>query len=190
LAIRRKGEIDNMTELGNQPPTQDSNPTVEIGRPYMKDYGLDTTNLEGILKWEWISEHLLKAHNYWIASAQPNGKPHAMPVWGVWLEDTFYFSTGRQSRKGRNLVANPQVVVHLESGDEVVILEGIVREIKDIPLMEQIAKVYAAKYNGIETSTDPSSLENVVYALQHQVVYGWLESDFVNTATRWRFKYI
>jgi nitroimidazol reductase NimA-like FMN-containing flavoprotein (pyridoxamine 5'-phosphate oxidase superfamily) len=155
----------------------------------MADYGVDRTSLEGILQWEWVSAHLLKAHNYWVVSSQSNGKPHTMPVWGVWLGETFYFSTGRQSRKGRNMATNPQVVVHLESGDEVVILEGIVQEIKDIPLMQQVAKVYATKYNGIETSTDPSSLENVVYALQHQVVYAWLESDFVKTATRWRFKY-
>jgi len=36
----------------------------------------------------------------------------------------FYFGGGPQTVWARNLARSPQIVVHLESGDEVVILEG------------------------------------------------------------------
>src|SRR3712207_7363458 len=44
------------------------------------------------------------------------------PVWGVWVEGMFYFGSGPQKRKVRNLSENPHVGVHPEIKD-VVILE-------------------------------------------------------------------
>ena len=38
---------------------------------------------------------------------------------GVWLPDGFWFSTGSLAR--HNLAANPQISMHLERGDQVVI---------------------------------------------------------------------
>jgi pyridoxine/pyridoxamine 5'-phosphate oxidase len=52
-----------------------------------------------------------------------------MPVWGVWADDRFYFSTGRQSRKARNLAANAACVVCAERADEAVIVEGVAEEV-------------------------------------------------------------
>ena len=86
-------------------------------------YGI-TTDTEGMLPWSWAVERLAVAHNYWIATASEERGPHAMPVWGLWRDDAFVFSTGTESRKARNLAADPRIVVHLESGDEVVLLEG------------------------------------------------------------------
>ena len=38
----------------------------------------------------------------------PDGRPHCVPVWGVWpIDNAFYFSSGAKSRKARNLAANP-----------------------------------------------------------------------------------
>lgn len=45
-------------------------------------------------------------------------------MWGVWLDGVLYFGTGAGSVKARNLAANPALVVHLESGDKAVIMEG------------------------------------------------------------------
>src|SRR2546425_1061199 len=83
------------------------------------------------LPWSWAVERLLAARNYWICSTRPDGPPHAAPVWGLWLDDAVWFSTDRASRKGRNLLASPTVVVHLESGDDVVILEGEAELVQD-----------------------------------------------------------
>jgi Pyridoxamine 5'-phosphate oxidase len=76
-----------------------------------------------LLPWSWAEQRLVAARNYWIATTRPDGRPHCRPVWGVWLPDGFWFSTGSVAR--HNLVANPQITVHLESGDQVVIVEGV-----------------------------------------------------------------
>ena len=41
-------------------------------------------------------------------------------------------------RKGRNLAENPNVAVHLESGDDVVILEGVAEVVTDPGLVERL----------------------------------------------------
>jgi hypothetical protein len=75
-----------------------------------------------LLPWSWAEQRLVAARNYWIATTRPNGRPHCRPVWGVWLPDGFWFSTGSLAR--HNLAANPHITLHLESGDQVVIVEG------------------------------------------------------------------
>ena len=47
-----------------------------------------------------------------------------MPAWGAWVDGALYFDGSPETRRGRNLAQNSSIVVHLESGDEVVILEG------------------------------------------------------------------
>ena len=47
-----------------------------------------------------------------------------MVVWGLWLDGAFLFSTGRKSRKARNLAENKKCVVCTELAQEAVIIEG------------------------------------------------------------------
>lgn len=116
-------------------------------RPDMPGYGiLDAQSGAGLLPWSWAVERLESARNYWIATRWPNGQPHLMPVWGVWLQDASYFSTGRHSRMARNLTLDPRCVVSIEHADEPVILEGAAHEVKDAVLLEEVAQVYSSKY--------------------------------------------
>jgi Pyridoxamine 5'-phosphate oxidase len=102
----------------------------EVGRPYMPGYGIRPDG-EGLLPWSFVDERMANARNYWVATTRPDGRPHATPVSGVWIDGSFYFGTGPGSRKARNLAKNQHLVVHLESGDEVVILEGVAEEVAD-----------------------------------------------------------
>jgi pyridoxamine 5'-phosphate oxidase-like protein len=122
----------------------------ERSRPNFEDYGI-THAAEGMLPWSFASERLERSHNYWICTTRPDGRPHAMPVWGVWVEGALYFSTAPSSVKARNLGRNPALVVHLESGDECVILEGVAEQVldPDPALFERIADGYAAKVRGL-----------------------------------------
>ncbi|MBI3966464.1 MAG: pyridoxamine 5'-phosphate oxidase family protein [Chloroflexi bacterium] len=161
----------------------------------MPSYGI-STELEGMLPWRFVSEQMTTSRNYWIATTRPDGRPHVAPVWGVWVDDAFYFGTGRTSRKARNLAANPALVVHLESGDDTVILEGTAEVVTDEQLqaddlLTRLGDAYAAKYVNPETG-EPFRLEpdptgsSVVYALRAHMVLAWRESDFPTSATRWR----
>jgi hypothetical protein len=101
------------------------------------------------------------------------------------------FATSRKSRKGRNLARNPRIAAHLESGDDVVILEGEVEEISDRALLTGADAAYAAKYVNPESGEgfrlyDETSTGNVVYGLRPRVVFAWRERDFPTSATRWR----
>lgn len=134
--------------------------------------------------WDDVNRALAAAHNYWVATAGAGGRPHAVPVWGVWLDGTFYFATARGSRKGRNLAENPRVVVHLESGDDVVILEGDADEVSSASMLARFADAYEAKYRWRPgTDGDPG----VTYALRPRVAFTWRERDFPQSAIRWLF---
>ena len=143
------------------------------------------------LPWTWATERLTGARNYWIATTRPDGKPHSRPVWGVWLDNAFYFSTG--SLAAPNLVTHPAITVHLESGSQVVIIEGVAEPISNIVLVEQVVSLYNQKYNW---NVDPYNLPGPFYAVRPQVAFGWHfdeselnpESTGLGTATRWRFK--
>src|SRR5580658_1076789 len=110
-----------------------------------RSYGI-STGQEGMLPWTGASERLERSRNYWIGTTRPDGRPHAVPVWGVWLDGAIFFGTERTSTKARNLTANPAAVIHLESGDDVVILEGAVRRITDKKEIAAVDAVYLAKY--------------------------------------------
>jgi hypothetical protein len=147
-------------------------------------YGVSTSS-DGPLAWGHAEERLERARNYWIATTRPDGKPHAAPVWGVWVEGSLYFGTGRSSVKGRNLSHSSELVVHLESADDVVILEGEVEEVLDRPSFEAIDVAYRAKYGmGVAEAGEDGAVWHVV---RPRKAHAWLENDFPNTATRWRF---
>jgi hypothetical protein len=143
------------------------------------------------LPWTWATERLTGARNYWIATTRPDGKPHSRPVWGVWLDNMFYFSTG--SLAASNLVIQPAITVHLESGSEVVIIEGVAETIGDSTLVEDVVSQYNQKYNW---NIDPHNLPGPFYAVRPLVAFGWHfeeselnpESSGLETATRWQFK--
>ncbi len=148
---------------------------------FSEAYGV-TPEPEGLLDWSWAAERLEGSRNYWVATAGPDGRPSVVPVWGVWLDDALRFGTSRASRKGRNLVADPRVVIHLESGDEVVILEG---DVEETPLDLAIADAYEMKY-AMRPSEEPGDGE-VWYALRPRLALAWVEREYPRSATRFDF---
>ncbi len=134
------------------------------------------------LPWEFVAERLEKAHTYWICTTRPDGRPHATPVWGVYVGGAIVFSTDPSSRKARNLKANPAITIHLESGDEVVIAEGMSEVIK---LNDAIDDGYNQKYS-MRLSKFPMPF--ALYQLRPRIVMAWREKDFGTSATKWEFK--
>jgi general stress protein 26 len=153
-------------------------------RPKMQNYGLATAD-EGMLDWAWADERLKASRNYWLVTASTDGQPHAAPIWAIWMEGVLIFGVGRSSRKGRNLLANLRVVVHLESGDEVVIVEGSAAPAQDAALLARMTALYTAKYDYTpDTSGDPNTL---YVQVTPDTVLAWREQDFPTSATRFEF---
>ena len=161
---------------------------ARAGRPAMaKSYGI-ASGEQGLMEWSWVDAQMAKSRNYWIASTCPDGRPHVAPVWGVWLDGVLYFGGDVQARRSRNLAANPRVVVHLESGDEVVMIEGEVESVLDPTFLRRAAAALAKKYALPQMVNTFDDLAGVVcFRVKAQKVFAWLEKDYPNTATRWVF---
>lgn len=134
-----------------------------------------------LLPWSWAVEQLERARNYWVCTARPDGRPHAAPVWAVWADGALWFSTSPRSQKGRNIARDPRLAVHLESGDDVVILEG--DAIRDT-WPEHVFDAYDAKYG---YRLDSQNRETSLFVLRPRVAHTWTEADFTKNATRWVF---
>ncbi len=168
-------------DTNNAASTREPNPV----RPRLpEEYGVPCTE-DGMVAWDWVVERLGRARNYWVCTASPNGRPHAVPVWAAWLDGTLYFDGHPQTRWGRNLQSNPAISVHLESGDEVVILEGGVEDIAqlDRDRADRLAQLFAGKY---EQAPNPDDwVARGLFALRPRLVLAW--SEFPKTLTKWRF---
>ena len=165
----------------------DSKPPREprASRPWMPYYGmLDADKGQGLFPWSYARERLEQSHNYLLSTVRPDGAPHGAPVWGLWYEEKFYFSTGRQSRKGRNLAANPRCVVSTDTISDVVIVEGVAEQLADAAIPPPLFDAYPAKY--LDWPLDPSI--GPVFVVRPRVVFAFLESDFTGASTRWQFE--
>lgn len=155
----------------------------------MPGYGLPK-GTTGLLPWKWAENKLRLSHNYWIITVRPDGRPHAMVVWGLWTDGCFYFGTGRQSRKAKNLAKNSHCVVGTEEADHAVIVEGTAEPVMDVDFLRQYLCLYEKKYNfdmsGFEV--DILNLKEPVYRIRPAVVFGLDEKKTLNAATRWRFR--
>jgi PPOX class probable F420-dependent enzyme len=143
-------------------------------------YGI-ATGTDGELPWDWVLERLTAARNYWVVTTRADGRPHAMPVWGLWLDDAVLFSTDPESIKGRNLAARPDVVIHLESGDETVVVEGRAERVAGADLPGEFVDAYDAKYGHRVDTSNPAF---GFYRVRPDRVLAWRETDFPSSATR------
>lgn len=175
--VERSAHVGVATGSSGQP---------KADRPYAPGYGiLGPTDGKGLLPWAWVGKKMNGCRTFWVATIHAREmRPHVMPVWGVWLEDAFYFSTGRKSRKGQNLAANPACTVTNDDGEEAVILDGSVEQVKDSDTLERVATAYKKKYK-----MDPRGMGEPIFIVKPMRVFGLVEKSFPQSATRWTFKH-
>lgn len=158
-----------------------------VDRPRIPGYGVPDST-DGTLPWSWARERLDRALVYWLATTGPDGAPHLVPIWGAWVGDRWYVEGG-PTRWQRNLRANPNLAIHVEFGDEVVVVEGTARELvaPASPLSDAILAGYA-KYRdtkGYEASAS-HWVEGGLWELRPVRAFAW--SAFPSDATRFRFE--
>ena len=158
----------------------------------MPDYGVDASAWEP-LPWAWAAERLAGNRNFWVVTVSLDGRPHALPVWGVWDDDDqrFGFSCGPRARKARNLRANPQTVVTTDSTVECVSLEGRASVVEDHRRQAEWIERYLAKYLPMAPSLTADFLrENLVVEFAPERAFAVIEreEEFASRATRWEFR--
>jgi hypothetical protein len=173
-----------MTDHTPPAPTQ-----PRVDRPLMpKDYGVPQ-DADTLLPWSWAVERLERARDFWFSTTRPDGRPHAMPAWAVWLDGTLYFEGSPETRRARNLAANPALTVHLESGTEVLVLEGEAHEAwpPERGLAERLSAAFIARYaESHDYRPTPDQWDQGgLWAMRPRKAMGW--TKFPTTTTRWRF---
>lgn len=98
------------------------------------------------LSWADVRTRLAESGDFLLATTDPDGRPHVVPVLGVSLEGTFCFVTFRESRKTRNLVRNNGCAVTVPGPDVDLVLEGAAHLVSDAGRLRKIADLFPAKY--------------------------------------------
>ena len=103
--------------------------------------------------WAAIERLLMDAQLYWIITVRADGRPHAVPLVGVWHNGAFAFCTGSEEQKQRNLDVNARVAVTTGTtgangwnrGKDVVV-EGTAVRVTDAETLQTLATAWFDKY--------------------------------------------
>ncbi len=154
----------------------------------MPGYGiLPAGEGRGLLPWSWVEERLSASRNFWLATVTPTGVPHLMPVWGIWRADRLWFSSSNDSRKSRNLAAEPRCTVSTADPAEPVVIQGRAQRITNRHTLADLLAAENAKYGtsyGWEI-VDPAA--NSVFALCPEWIFALDSADFTSSPTRFTF---
>lgn len=95
-------------------------------------------------------------HTCWLTTLNADGGPHVTGIGALWVDDTFWFTTRRTSRKGRNLDRDPRCVVATSTLAADLVLEGRAALVTDRLLVAARAAEWAA--GGWPCEVDESGL--------------------------------
>ena len=157
----------------------------------MPDYGVDTPAWRP-LPWSWAAERLVANRNFWVVTVSAQGRPHALPVWGVWDEGDrrFAFSCSPRARKARNLAANPHAVIMTESTVECLSVEGTAAPVGEDERLEQWIERMLAKYRPLSPDMSADFLrQHLMVEFEPERAFAIVEreEEFSTRATKWVF---
>lgn len=140
------------------------------------------------LDWAEVALRLHAERTVWLGTVGQNGSPHAAPVWISACEGDVYVFTSSASAKARNVRRNPQSVIHLEDGEDVLIVNGRLEFIGDPLDFPDVVAVFADKYQSpgdaeFLPGVDPSA--DVLFRLVPERVMCWSLDDFQGSQRRW-----
>jgi hypothetical protein len=152
-------------------------------------YGLPS-GTQGLLAWADVERELVTAQHYWLTSVRPDGRPHVVPRWGVWLDGRFFYDGSPATRHTRNVEANAAVTLNLESGTRAVIIEGMsVATRADADDLGVRLSTAFGKYKDAGYAPEPNSWEGEfgggLRVITPTRALAWF--DFPNDCTRFRF---
>src|SRR6266542_4861036 len=134
---------------------------------------------------------------FFLGTSRPDGRPHAAGIGALWLDGDLYFTSGPQTRKARNLAANPACTISVKLEGIDLILEGEATRVTDQPTLETVARLYReggwpAQVEG-DAFTAPFSAPSAgpppwqLYRFTFHSAFGVATAEPYG-ATRWRFE--
>jgi hypothetical protein len=148
--------------------------------------------------WSAARDQLRDAMTYQLTTVRVDGRPHQTTIAGVWVDETFSFTTGSGEQKAHNLKAgNHHVIVTAGNsrwdGMDVV-LEGEAVQVTDADRLGALVDAYRTKYDDWfgfrlvdgEFTTAGDSSPGLVYDVRARRAFGFTKGDRFSQ-TRWRF---
>jgi hypothetical protein len=164
----------------------------------------DVKNLDGygapVIPWERARTRLEQTegmeHRYWLTTASPDGRPHAVPIGAIWRDGALYFTSGAGTRKSKDLADNPRCVLTIAAPGLDLVVEGLAEMVRDDATLQRVAMAYrdggwpasvsdgaiTAEYSAPSAGPPPWN----VYEVVPETVFG-MGTEEPYGATRWRF---
>lgn len=160
-------------------------------RPTMPDgYGVPD-DVDGLIAWSDVEQRLVSASEFWMATVRPDGRPHVVPRWGVWLDGRLWYDGSPRTRHARNVRTNPACTLHLESGVDVVIIEGTSTASTPVtdPLGKRLSETFGRQYRerGYAPPPDAWSGADAGGLMTFTPITALAWRDFPTDVTRFRF---
>ena len=148
----------------------------------VKGYKMPATS-DHLVSWAFVSGQMSQARHYWISTVFPDGRPHVVPVWGIWHQNRLHFEGSMQTAWGQNIQKNHHIAVHLPDANQVVIIEGTAHMIQDDEIDDEswniLDSTFQRKYQ-VDTGSP------YLY-VQPRRVLAW-DGEDLTTMTRWVFE--
>jgi hypothetical protein len=128
----------------------------------MNDPGPTSRSDVSELDWSTVVRRFELARNWWVHTSGPAG-PHAVPIWGVVLDETLIFYGDPATVRSRNLAGDPRLVMTLEDGERPLIVHGVAHRRGRAALRRELITAYREKYRG---EHDAEYLLDTDYAAQ------------------------
>ena len=80
-------------------------------------------------------------HTWWLTTLDDDGSPHTTGLGAEWVDGSFFFETGRTTRKGRNLARDPRCTLAIALKEFDLVVEGTASIVTDPGLVARLADV-------------------------------------------------
>jgi hypothetical protein len=102
-------------------------------------------------------------HTCWLTTLDADGGPHTTGVGAVWLDGSWWFETGRGTRKGRNVERDPRCSLAVALHEFDLVVRGTASVVTDPATVARLAETWAVDWpcrvdeSGIALTADYSA---------------------------------
>ncbi|MGZ4695044.1 MAG: pyridoxamine 5'-phosphate oxidase family protein [Acidimicrobiales bacterium] len=82
-------------------------------------------------------------HTCWLATIDPDGRPHVTGVGALWVDGAFWFETGERTRKATNLARDPRCTISVAAHDFDLVVDGTAAQITEPSIVAAMAARWA-----------------------------------------------
>lgn len=85
-------------------------------------------------------------HTCWLATINSDGSPHVTGIGAMWHDGSFWFETGPNTRKAKNVARDPRCTLSVAMKDYDLVIEGNATKITDAATVATLAAQWAESW--------------------------------------------